>query len=122
MAVKGDSQPRASGRKGREPRFFGAPATAAGWCAAGLLGAFAGLFMLMNALVMVFGQEGGEGFPGNLWLFIPGAGAAACAVAGGGLAAFAIFRRGERSALAFVALFLGLMLAWILVGEALSPH
>lgn len=106
----------------REPRFFGAPTTRPGWWAARLLAAFAGLLILLNVLVAFFEQEGGEDVPGNLMLFIPGFGSAACAVAGGGFAAFAIFRRGERSALAFLALLAGMLMTWVLVAEAIFPH
>ena len=78
-------------------------------------------FIAMQILVAA-GQTGGEGFPGNLLLFIPGVLGAAFGVVAFFTGLFAIIRKRERGILVFVITLIGLLITFFLLGEILSPH
>ena len=97
------------------------PVTSPGWWALGLLTTAVGLLLVGSALA-ASGQEGGEKFSDNLWLAVPMLGAGLSAVLAGGAAVFAVGFRRERSLPAFLALLVGLLVAWFLIGEIVTPH
>ena len=92
------------------------PRTRLGFWAVGLLAAFAACFILLISLAAA-GQTGGDELSDNLWLALPGLGAGLSAVLAGVTAAVAVVRRGERSALVFLPLIVGIFVAIFLVGE-----
>ena len=97
------------------------PVTRVGWWSVGLLAAFAAFLIVLFSLIAA-GERGGDEFFSNLWLALPGLGAGLSGVLAGVTAAFAIVRRGERSVLVFLVLFVGLIVALFLLGEVVSDH
>jgi hypothetical protein len=68
------------------------------------------------------GQRGGPTFVSNLWLTVPALTAAATAIAGGAIGAWAIATRRERGVVVIVAAAVGLLVAlWVSLEIAL-PH
>ena len=108
-------------RKRSRWRFAALPTTRPGRWAAGLLTVAVALLLVGNALV-ASGQQGGEKFSDNLWLAILLLGAGLSALLAGGAAVFAVGFRRERSLPAFLALLVGLLVAWFLIGEIATPH
>lgn len=103
-------------------RMFRLPSTGPGWFAAGLwlasiacLAGFAGL--------IAAGHRGGETFfSGSPWLYATMLPMFGLGIAGGGVAAWAVIRRGERSLLEIVPFLWGLFWLYFGVGEIVSPH
>jgi len=93
------------------------PLTSLGWLAVSLL-TVAVTLLLIGCALAASGQQGGERLSDNLWLAIPMLGAGLSAVVAGAVAAFAISFRRERSALAFLALIIGLLVLIFMIGEA----
>jgi ABC-type transport system involved in multi-copper enzyme maturation permease subunit len=80
------------------------------------------LFFAALQILVAMGQRGGEGFPGNLLLFVPGVLAAASGVAAFFVGLFAIIRKRERGILVFISVFLGFLIIFFLFGEIIVPH
>jgi hypothetical protein len=99
-------------------RFYLLPTIRLGWWAAGLLVAFAALFVTRFRLHLGGGGwQGGGGFFDNPWLRAQAVGAGVAAVLSGAIAAFAVGFHRERSLLVFLALIVGLFVAAFSLGE-----
>ena len=114
MTESGEVESERVRRRRLIPRLL--PVTRLGRWSVGLLAASAALFAASNGLVAA-GQEG-PGF--NPWLALTVFPAALSAVVTGATAAVSIFRRRERSALVFLALLIGLFVAWFALGTLIS--
>jgi len=92
------------------------PVTRLGWYSVELFAASTALFAASNGLVAA-GQEGPSFNP---WLALTIFPAALSAVLAGLTAAFSIFCRRERSPLVFLALLVGVFVAWFALGGVIS--
>jgi hypothetical protein len=105
----------------RRPRIHLAPATRAGLWAARLLVAFVAGLVVYISLAVAFQIITGDEAVDNAWMRVPLMGVvlttAVAGVLAGGAAAFAVFRRGERSVLAFLALIVLVFVAIVFVSE-----
>lgn len=99
--------------------FF--PKTKSGKWAAVFIALFFSGFILLQTFVAA-GQTGGDGFPGNLQLFVPGVFSGLCGLTALVFGLVALFREKERGILNTLIIFLGLLLAFFIFGEFLSPH
>lgn len=108
-------------RQQQSGHFLGPPTSRTGRWALGCVGAALLCFAVANVGI-AFGQRGGDTFFDNPFLSFTMLAAAACALAGGGLAAFALATRRDRSGLLLLPLLLGLVVAFFVVGEVVWPH
>ena len=120
-ASESPSAPSLTPRRPLWRRILGLPGTWVGWWSVGLAVAFFVFFGLFQTLVAA-GQRGGATFFSNPWLALSLLTAAGSAIAAGVTAAVAIFSKGERSLLVFLALLLGLFVLVFALGELLVPH
>lgn len=79
------------------------------------------LIGIFTALVIVGGERGGDTFFSNTKLTVPFLAAIGSAMAGGAVAAVAIVR-GDRTVLVWLALALGIFVAWFAFMEIAFPH
>jgi hypothetical protein len=102
-------------------KFTVLPKTRLGKSSVALIGGMV-LFFALLALLAASGQRGGETFSSNLALAVPGLLAAICGIAAFFTGIIAIIKSRERSALVFLAAFIGLDVLIFCLGEVLSPH
>lgn len=81
---------------------------------------FLGFFAMQ--LLVAAGQTGGEGFPGNLLLFIPGVISGICGIVALIVGLFAMLREKERSVFNIVIIFFGFIILFFILGEIVVPH
>ena len=108
----------------RRPRIHLAPTTRAGLWSARLLVAFVAGLVVYVSLAAAYQIITGNEAVDNLRVPMMGV-VLTTAVAGvlaGVAGAFAVFRRGERSVLAFLALIVLVFIAIVFVGELVSPE
>jgi len=91
------------------------PRTSAGWWSLGVAAGFILLFAMSVFLVQVADHTG---IGVALTLFPAGV----AAVLAGAMGVFAIVRRSERSVIVFLPVIVGLLVAWFVIGEIVSPH
>ncbi len=108
-----------TGATSRSFRLHLLPQTPPGRWSGALLLAGIALF-IANILTVTVGGQSGPGF--NPWIAITIIPAGVAAVLAGITAAYAVVRKGERSVLVFVPLFVGLLVAWFVIGEVVTPH
>jgi hypothetical protein len=81
---------------------------------------FLGFFAMQ--LLVASGETGGQGFPGNLLLFIPGVISGICGLVSLIVGFFALFQEKERSILNIVIIFFGLVILFLILSEIITPH
>jgi hypothetical protein len=101
--------------------FFGRPITPTGWWSLWLTVGFLLLITVFSVLVWS-GQRGGETFFSNPLLAVSILLPAISAIAGGIFALVGIGWKKERSAFVFIALFVGIFVAWFAFMEIAFPH
>lgn len=102
----------------RRERWRAAPSTAGGRLSLWLLaGAGTLFFVFVVMLALGAGPDNPERFFSNLYLAIPLMLAGGCAIAGGGIAAYVLFARGERSLFVVGVLVIGVLVAFFTAAE-----